>query len=208
LEGAATGLALGATPALLFWALNEADAGVDAPFVGRTGSGTGVLSVASRSWKRAASGANVLASTSLSSVKWRTSSLGSAVIASVKWVMAGKISIGCSCAGAPAKELPRLSDEVRGGFVRVCRTGCARRLRLTEPSGAGGFAVFISELCRRCAPRWGEGMRGRFEKLVEELVAGRLDWSRGAESGSTEKQARRGRGRYKPKVSTSNDSRV
>lgn len=65
------------------------------------GSGGGVSRAASTSWKRASSGAKILASTSFNSVKWRTSSLGRAVIASAKCVTPGKMSMGCSAVLAP-----------------------------------------------------------------------------------------------------------
>jgi hypothetical protein len=95
---------------------------------------------------RSSSGAKIFASTSLSNVKCRTSSLGSAVIASAKCVIAGKISIDCSSSPplmdprGPKGRAPEI--EALGGFVRVCRTGWARRL--DKRSEAGGFDVFIA----------------------------------------------------------------
>jgi hypothetical protein len=53
--------------------------------------------------------------------------------------------MGCSGTRAFANGLARLSDEVRGGLIRVWRTGCARRLEAVAPSGAGGLAVFMAD---------------------------------------------------------------
>lgn len=136
-------------PLVLFWALMGVEAGATLllPSVtDRMRSGTGALRAASTSSKRVASGAKILASTSLRRVKCRTSSFGRAVMASVKWVTAGKMSMGCSGAGPLGNELVRLRDEVRGGLIRVCRTGCALRFEPDGPEGAsaaGGLAVFM-----------------------------------------------------------------
>ena len=147
-EGGPRGLAAVAGPAVLLRALIGAEAAADtallgAPSSGRARSRAGVLRVSWRRSRRAASGAKILASTSLRRVKWRTSSLGRAVMASAKWVTPGRILMGCSGAGTAASGLARLRDEVRGGLTRVWRTGCLR-LDPLAPSGAGGFAVFMA----------------------------------------------------------------
>ncbi len=141
-EGAPGGLA---APVVLLEALMGMDtdaALLDASLSSLAASGEVVLRVSWSSWSRVASGAKILASTSLRSVKCRTSSFGRAVMASAKCVTPGSMLMGCSGAGALANGLARLKDEVRGGLTRVWRTGC-RRLEPPAPSGAGGFAVFM-----------------------------------------------------------------
>jgi hypothetical protein len=102
-----------------------------------------VSSAAPTSSKSCSSGAYILASTSLSSVNCRTSSLGSAVSVSAKKVVAGKMSMGWSLAGSclPAAGRAGLA-ELRGGFVRVCRRGCD--LRCDEASADGALADFMA----------------------------------------------------------------
>jgi hypothetical protein len=66
---------------------------------------------------------------------------------SAKWVMAGKMSMGWSPAGPLSESLPpgrTVVAELRGGFVRVCRTGWD--LRCDEASPAGAFADFIADM--------------------------------------------------------------
>jgi hypothetical protein len=72
----------------------EASARLLAEPFAELGSGSGVATAASTSLKSDSSGAKILASTSLSSVMCLTSSLGRAVMASAKCVVAGKMSMG------------------------------------------------------------------------------------------------------------------
>lgn len=152
-----------------------------------------MFSAASTRRPRSCSGAKILASTSLSRVKCRTSSLGRAVITSVKWVIAGKISIGWSGLEAPSRPAsdPRAPKgleapiEDRGGFVRVWRKGCARRL--DAKSGGCGLLVFMvcakrgeemgilsvsGEVEESCARRARGGLERENEDTTLESTAG------------------------------------
>lgn len=144
---------------------------------------------AETSLKSCSWGAKILASTSLSSVKWRTSSFGRAVIVSAKCVIAGNMSMGWSptvreAGGSLAPTRPALR-ELRGGFVRVCRTGCD--LRCDEGSAGRGLADFIvkiavAEVVVVCGETSDEKRRTR------KSATGRgVAWERGLQSSSRER---------------------
>jgi hypothetical protein len=98
------------------------------------------LIAASINLPRSSSGPYILASTSLRSVKCRTSSLGKAVIQSAKKVIAGNISLLSLVESLRPNGPPGPDIEDRGGLFRVCRRGC---LRLEERSAGTCFEVFI-----------------------------------------------------------------
>jgi len=139
-------------------------------------SGRGAFSAASTRRPSSSSGAKIFASTSLSSVKCRTSSFGRAVITSAKCVIAGKISIGSGLGGpSSAPREPRapkgraLPIEDLGGLLRVWRKGWA--LRPDVMSAGGGFAVFIVCAKKRRCFLSGGGCR-------RELCDTRNEWSK------------------------------